>query len=272
MGTKGKRWAPAWQQADDICARYLSGQSARIIAGALGLTMDGVLKVVRDMPESSGYLPGRKTLTKHRPRKQYVADYFAGVLSERPAYFLGLLLADGYLTRSGVGIDLQPLDLHILETLRDEIVPDGIIRKYASVGGYKAHDKHRLLICCPDIRRDLVGLGVIEHKSLHLSLVPHVPAEVFPHFVRGYIDGNGCITRADVGNHVRVRFSIRGNEPFLCALQKMLPGKWYLTPDGVCSQLSTSTHTDAVLVGKWLYRDASVFLVRKFEKFSAFAQ
>jgi hypothetical protein len=46
--------------------------------------------------------------------------------------------------------------------------------------------------------KDLVALGVTERKSLTVRLPP-MSDEMFPHFLRGLIDGDGCVRNDVVG-------------------------------------------------------------------------
>ena len=41
--------------------------------------------------------------------------------------------------------------------------------------------------------KDLISLGCIPQKSLRLSSLPNIPQEFMCDFIRGFVDGDGCI-------------------------------------------------------------------------------
>ena len=197
--------------------------------------------------------------------------YFDDVSQEHPAYFAGLLLADGYRTRGYVAIDLKEPDRHVLDQLCEELELDNDVRVYSNAkSGFRAnYPRARLVIYDYDIAARLLQLNVIDRKSSHLAKVPPIPASSFHHWVRGYMDGNGGPLKADVGNHRRTRFNLRGNEPFLADLLPRLPGNLRLRRDGVRSQMYTLNAADGLLVGDWMYKDHTVCLHSKWERYCA---
>lgn len=58
-------------------------------------------------------------------------------------------------------------------------------------------DEHRcrLLFCSKELANDLAVLGCVNNKSLILTFPneQQVPQQLLRHFLRGYVDGDGCL-------------------------------------------------------------------------------
>lgn len=61
---------------------------------------------------------------------------------------------------------------------------------------------------------DLIKQGCVPNKSLILTFPNkyHVPKNLINHFIRGYFDGDGCITRRTRGDHSQISCSITSTE------------------------------------------------------------
>jgi hypothetical protein len=92
--------------------------------------------------------------------------------------------------------------------------------------------------------QDLVDLGM-QHKKSNIMRLPEIPTEYFSYFVRGYFDGDGCISWfLDKGRFypsLRVLFT-SGSEDFLDKLSHKLSQKLTLSlghiqrrPDHACN-------------------------------------
>lgn len=129
------------------------------------------------------------------------------------------------------------------------------------------------------IYKRLIQIGFTEAKSLTLQF-PNVPDQQLPHFVRGYLDGDGCVTaniyprknRPGVVKHFSVRFTC-GSKSFLQALSCRLSrcagvtaGSLVVRKAGVCVlQYSAS---DSRQLYKFMYPTSNVpCLKRKQLKF-----
>lgn len=132
-------------------------------------------------------------------RKQYKINehYFDKIDNPNKAYILGLLYSDGSNTsnyekkRYCITLTLQRDDYQILEDIKNEI-------------GYQAPIKFReynntaratLDICNKHIALKLHDLGVVPNKTLVLTFPDWLDEELYSHFIRGIIDGDGCITQ-----------------------------------------------------------------------------
>lgn len=109
--------------------------------------------------------------------------------SPETAYVVGLIATDGNLSRNGHSLSITSKDLDLLETVRACL--DLRTRMSPVKGGYGT-------MCYRVQWRDrrfyywLVGIGLTPAKSLTLGPLA-IPDEHFADFLRGCIDGDGCI-------------------------------------------------------------------------------
>lgn len=127
---------------------------------------------------------------------RYIQDdsYFEKIDNERKAYWLGLLYADGCVSEKSennkiIIIQLHPDDKYILEQLLKDVKSNRPL--YVSNKGYVS-----INISSTKMANDLIKLGCIPRKSLVLKFSNEniVPKQLIKHFIRGYMDGDGCIS------------------------------------------------------------------------------
>lgn len=213
-----------------------------------------------------------KFRTDSEARKLYSYDnnYFKEINTPNKAYFLGLLISDGTNIRNGFRIMLQEGDLHILEEFKKDINYTGniYIRKRKNENCKKLCD---LIIYDQNMSDDLSKLGCIPAKSHH-TYFPDIPEEFHSHFIRGVFDGDGSvwISKGKKG------FSIMGNHLLVKSIQEILIRECNLKKNKLhishrCKdniiQFSYSGNKNCKRLFDYLYKDATVFLKRKFEKF-----
>ena len=117
-------------------------------------------------------------------------DYFK-TWSHNMAYILGIWYADGCIfSNNGNGyyfsIKLHKDDKYLLQLILNEMNSSHKI--------YENNDNSvNITISSKTIYYDLISLGGKENKSLSITL-PNVPDEYMHDFLRGYFDGDGCVT------------------------------------------------------------------------------
>lgn len=120
-------------------------------------------------------------------------------------------------------------------------------------------------------KQDLIDLGCIPRKSLVLTFPnkKQVPSYLIPHFVRGYIDGDGSVM---IGSKNTPRLSILGTYNFLYELRKQMGWKENKV------LYKKSQEKTGVCVVEWsgryvinylddIYKNANIYLDRKYEKY-----
>ena len=126
--------------------------------------------------------------------------FFEAVNSEKVAYVLGFLYADGcnqfnkQSSSKTLSITQAEQDLDILEKIRDAMDSTHPFRKIDAIDD-KHMVKYKFAISWAKISDDAYKLGVVYNKSLILKFPSFdiVPEEYMNHFIRGYFDGDGCI-------------------------------------------------------------------------------
>ena len=140
--------------------------------------------------------------------KKYNIDvtYFEKVDTEDKAYFLGLLYADGYNGKSNscIRLGLASPDEHILETFKKYLKTNKPLKFYnkGKQTNNKWKDFYNLDIENKKMCEDLEKLNCFQAKT-HFLTFPNqsiVPKHLIRHFIRGFFDGDGCITSTRTKN------------------------------------------------------------------------
>jgi len=141
-------------------------------------------------------------------------DRFSSISTQDDAYWLGFLMADGYVynhTSYIVELGLKSSDRAHLESFAKYMQSSAPIQDRITNLKGKQHKSSRISICSKTIVTNLDKLGCMQNKSLLLDF-PVIPNELIPHYIRGYFDGDGCVYhRSD--NQLEV--SLIGTSQFL---------------------------------------------------------
>lgn len=132
------------------------------------------------------------------PAKIYSADdnFFQVIDNEEKAYLLGLWMSDGCIQNNY--IQLSMLDKDIIEKAKYSLEYTGPI--YQRISKMNNKILYKLQIYSKKLFKDLNDKGCCPNKSLTLKY-PHdyVPKALMRHFIRGVMDGDGCIYRSEKG-------------------------------------------------------------------------
>lgn len=197
--------------------------------------------------------------------------FFETIDCEANAYFLGLLYADGGIQTYTVSLKLQRVDQDIIERFRDIMCPSYEL-KTTDVGKYVYFRANQKTIC-----DQLVALGCGPRKSLTLEFPTCVPSSLIRHFLRGYSDGDGCITQSpNSRGHLCYFWTIVSTERFCQSAAQILKNEaginssLHITDNGITTTLSVSGNNQVEKVLDWLYQDATMYMKRKHDKYLNF--
>lgn len=147
----------------------------------------------------------QRTLKRHsiNLRKRTPAHYDIHFFDEYnidSCYWAGFIAADGYVRsdRANVSLHLSASDashLKKLETLTNYI------------GKTRANENE----CClsfagewfPKALED--NFDIYPRKTFNITMSDKIPKDMIPHFLRGYFDGDGCVT--NTGEYLRISFT-----------------------------------------------------------------
>lgn len=136
------------------------------------------------------YLKSANIELRKKTPKTNVNHFYFSEYTENSCYWAGFILADGYIRtnkRFTLEITLQNQDVNHLYQFKKEINFDGrIILKELHSG---------IHISSSQIVGDLgKNFSIYNKKSLTCSIDENIPVEYLKDYIRGYFDGDGCIT------------------------------------------------------------------------------
>lgn len=209
------------------------------------------------------------------PNRKFKVDesYFETIDTQDKAYWLGFLYADGYVrmknNRSGeLRLKLGRKDKEHIELFKYCIksthkIKD--IKSFVTVGDKKYEsDCSTFSIYNTKIVSDLYKHGCLNNKTFKIKL-PNLREDLIRHFIRGYFDGDGCISLSVI--------KILGNDDFISSLQKILCEKLnssrvFNYKNGNIRSLIISNVKDSISFMNYIYEDSNIFLKRKREIFN----
>lgn len=213
--------------------------------------------------------------------RKYALDetFFHEIDTERKAYWLGFIYADGYVSRGKtnqkcVGIALKSKERPHLEQFRRDIQATYPIGTYTTDSYGMDVEYVRILMTSTQMFDDLVSKGVLEHKSLILTFpnATVVPPALLHHFIRGYFDGDGSFARSKKDKEIYT-VKILGTKEFLNELSSKMG-----FPNRTLRKRHKKSHKNnwtleiggrkqVVAVGDYMYRDATMFMKRKWQRY-----
>ncbi len=209
-------------------------------------------------------------------------DYFNTIEDELKAYWLGFLYADGnvYINHgingntkgATVEISLKEEDDYHLYNFRSDINGNMPITYRDIKLNNKLYPSCRISIGSIKMAKDLINHGCIPNKSLILKFPKNLSEELLPHFIRGYIDGDGCVFFNVYEKTSTFAVSLLGTYNFLNSLKYILINNNIKSSEVKSSKskafvLYMHGRDNLVKLYNYLYKDASRFLGRKIDKF-----
>jgi len=206
-------------------------------------------------------------------------NYFDAIDTSDKAYFLGFLMADGYNdeNRGVIEVSCSEKDKEFLENLSAKIGSS----KPLIISRIKEARYYRMCICSRIISKNLSNLGCMQAKTFKLVFPNYLNNEMIRHFIRGYFDGDGCISytfakRNNIfGNSFLSVATITSTEEFCLYIKKYIKDNLIINSTMLCRHpennnnnrtLQISGNKQVIKFMEWLYNDSSLFLERKYNK------
>ena len=248
---------------------YNSGKNTPEIAKLFNISDSTVSHILKEnnVKARSNSISSRKHLYNER--------FFDDINTEAKAYWLGFIYADGCIsTRNKIPSQLQ-INIsikdkgHLVKFYKDLNHSDSpkIITSFTQG---KDRDYEVISIRNKKLVAGLLKHGVTPCKSFTTLFPYQIPKEMYRHFIRGYWDGDGSIAK----NPKHKALKVIGTYDFLKSIQDIYCLENPLltkTKISLCNRYSKELYTiskdgsnQAKLLADYLYKDAAVYLDRKY--------
>lgn len=193
--------------------------------------------------------------------------YFDTIDTQEKAYILGFIYADGSVSKNFkcLSIAILESDRSLLDSMQLVMGSSYKITSKKSSGGYSNSSLSVLSISRKYVCKSLYNLGVIPNKSNSLNVhYPQLSPELDSHFIRGYLDGDGWVSKR--------QFGFVGSRSFLLGIsekiQERLNISTLLVPKELSSKCFKITYyrKDKNVIN-WIYKNAALKLNRKFDNY-----
>lgn len=215
-----------------------------------------------------------------RAKQGLNVDFFKN-WSPEMAYVLGYFCADGCMFKNSGGskyIAFSSIDRDLLEKIKGALYS---VHKISPKRQSRPNCKSTFLlqIGSQEVYDDLLRLGIFPNKESRLKL-PSIPKGYFKDFIRGYFDGDGCITSGYYARKDRKSKSFRmwikfasSSQNFLVDIKEKLAQyaslkEGFITAGDGCKYLVYSKD-DSNKIFKYLYYkiNSDIYLERKYTTF-----
>lgn len=191
------------EQVNTILNLYKSGLGENKIQNHIGIDKYYIRKILR-----------KYNITIIGTKRNFVNDdYFEQIDNDEKAYWLGFLYADGCvrIRREKYGIlklKLSSKDIQHIEKFKEHINSTNNIKtldEYYNYKGNRLKTKSSYIeIYSTKMVNDLIKHGCIENKTNNIN-PPNLDDKYIRHFIRGFFDGDGCIS---IYNKINLDFYI----------------------------------------------------------------
>lgn len=212
----------------------------------------------------------------------YNKTFFENIDTQEKAYVLGLMYADGWIQKRKGSYKLC-LSLHSQD--KDLVFA---VAKLLSTDKqpyyWSCRDLYDIEISCKQMVEDLEKWGVTQAKTFTITFPNFLEKNLIPHFIRGYFDGDGCVWEGKrkymhfpTKNKTihNVKFHITSNLQFLEGLRETLCDAAKLSKVKIevykkspqIGSLPWSGRNNLRKFYNYIYKDATIYMSRKKEKF-----
>ena len=225
----------------------------------------------------SGYLKESGIHVNYQEKsKNLNQNYFNQIDSEDRAYMLGFIFADG-----SINLDYNRLTIDL--SIQDQ----DILVKFSTIlygrNHVKVYTRNNRKYCKLDINskticNQLLKYNLTENKTFTAQYPEMIDRSLNKHFIRGLIDGDGCIylpsnnrssplvaliaTRAMNDTVSKILDSVLNLKSYVC--------KVHGQDISIMSELRIKNYHRCKILLDWLYRNSSIHLDRKYNRYLTF--
>lgn len=256
---------------------YKSGKTCKQIANDVLVSENGLRKALKKKEIE------KRTYSENNRRYKRNSEYFDNINTPNKAYILGLIYADGNNYIRGkkhcFTLQLQEQDRDLLERVRRELEYEGELR-FVPLNEKNKNYMNQYLLTITDehMCEQLKRIGVVERKSLVLTFPTFLRPDLIRHFVRGYFDGDGCVSYEK--NQDKEITCICGTYEFLSSLSTILHSMFVKnnmyhpkqSGDSNTWVLRTSSNLSSYKFLSWIYQDCDMKMERKYKRYLEFCE
>ena len=186
--------------------------------------------------------------------------FFSVIDTEAKAYILGFVMADGCVNGRSLEIRVLRRDVDILYKIKRAM------NAHTEVHQSDTTELASLYIGSIELLGSLAKFGVVKAKTSTIAF-PILPDDLYRHFLRGYLDGDGWITERQYG-------IVTGSKDFYEGFVSYIALRYGLRPwikdRSTNYDLAFGRKNKSVIQD--IYHDATIYLDRKHQKFLLYWQ
>lgn len=212
------------------------------------------------------------------PKYHYDRSFFKNINTEEKAYWLGFMYADGcvHVTHTPtysaeVCIKLYTGDFEHLKKFNKCLNGNIPVTFDENICSFNNKTQKSCSIRCYSVEmaEDLISHGCIPNKTFFIEL-PQLPTELYRHFLRGYFDGDGCISlRSNKRKDLKIDYC-SASKKILEQIRELLfqfEIKSYIVDEKKSTyRLIIGGLKNVDNMVHFLYDDATIYLDRKYNK------
>ena len=236
-----------------------------------GMSITKIAKELhRDAPTLSKRMKETGANIIQHCNKKSVDSTFFDNWNEESAYWLGFIFADGSLDLDNK-LEICIKDKEHIEKFKEQIKSDHKISERVINGS----SYYRINMRDKYMGEKLRSLGVLPNKTYGWTM-PNVPIEYIHHFIRGLYDGDGNLNVRGSKTAFRiVSYDISILENLMQIILEQVPCvknhiRIYNYENRV-PELNISSKKALNEFLNWLYKDATIYLDRKYQKYLSYA-
>lgn len=251
------------ESVDKIIEMYCNGDSLKEIGHALHFSPETIKKILEENNISI------RNISQSSSVYDINENYFDAIDDQNKAYILGLLYADG--NRSGssntITINLQERDRDILDKIKHCIGFSGPLHYIDYHGEWNRQNQWKLAFSNKHMAEQLYQYGVVPNKEFKVEFPTFLDEELLPHFIRGYLDGDGCIVKSEK------RVSMTGTIMLLSGIKEYVESilgihfsiQHYKKKNPITCDIRVAGRNQCKKFLDYIYDNATIYLNRKYE-------
>lgn len=238
------------EEEKQLVQEYLDGTSVQVLCAKYGYkTKQSIMNKVRKHHPN----PEEAIKQARQNRKKWSYD-ISEIRNNFDAYFVGLMLTDGYISTRGTDAGIDLIDEDAIALISK--VTGKEYKKYEysdtdkAFGKYERKDRFRIILSGKDIVEQLARYGVVQKKTHTLSgfTLKEEEYKFIPYLIRGIIDGDGCVFQTSYGSPAF--YIISASKAFIQWCKQLLENHLYLSQVSITKskeglyKLSTAAQDD----------------------------